>query len=161
VHSGAVLDMVTGCAGGKLPGVVRNQPMGIVMFSSILEDVLAGLLAVAVLGAAGSLWYADHEHAKLAPLQLKMQSAQNAANQAAADRDTALKAAADAQSQLVIAETALGTAQATATAAASDATAAHAKLAQVAKLPGVVQTLDVQLPKEVWDAIYNATGAQQ
>lgn len=124
----------------------------------LLDKLLAVALGVAILGGAGALWYADHEHQQIAPLALKVQNAQTAAKQAAADRDVAVAAAKDAQMQLAAAELASSEAHATAAKAASDAAAARGKLAIAGKSPEVAKTLDTQLPRQVWDAIYKPTG---
>jgi hypothetical protein len=125
---------------------------------SIIDKVLAVLLAVAIAVGLGSLWYADHEHGKLAPLQSQLASVAVAASQAAADRDAALQAAADAQKQASAAQAALDLQASAAQAAAIAASEARGKLAKAAQTPEVAKTLDTPLPKQVWDAIYKPTG---
>jgi hypothetical protein len=124
----------------------------------IIDKVLATLLALAILAATGALWYADHEHGQIKPLQDKVSAAALAASQAVADRNAALDAARDAQRQASAAQAAMVAAQASATQAASEAKAAHDKLSSVAKAPDVAKTLDTPLPKAVWDAIYKPAG---
>jgi hypothetical protein len=124
----------------------------------LLDKLLAVALGVSLIVGGGALWYADYEHAKLAPLQQKVTLANTAAKQAVADRDTALAAAADAQKQLKIAQQAEAAAAASAAQATNDAKAARGKLDAVSKSPDVAKTLDAPLPRAVWDAIYNASG---
>ncbi len=126
---------------------------------SIIEKVLAVALAVFITVALGALWVADHEHGKLAPLQSRLADVAVAASQAAADRDAALKAAADAQKQASAAQEAFAAQQAAAASAAAAASEARGKLAKAYQSsPDVAKTLDTQLPKPVWDAIYRPTG---
>jgi hypothetical protein len=126
---------------------------------SIIEKVLAAALAVFIAVALGALWYADHEHGKLAPMQSRLADVAVAASQAAADRDAALQAAKDAQKQASAAQAALESAQASEAAAAEAASAARGKLAKAYQSsPDVAKTLDTPLPKAVWDAIYKPTG---
>lgn len=128
------------------------------MFSSILDKVLAALLAVALLGGAGSLWYADHEHQKIAPLQLAVATANTAAKQAAIDRDAAILAASNAQVQAKAAQDAQHAAENSAAVAAKDAKDAKSKLAIAGETPAIAKVLDTPLPPEVWNAINNEPG---
>jgi hypothetical protein len=128
------------------------------MFSSILDKVLTACLAVALLIGAGSLWYADHEHQKIAPLQLAVSNANTAAKQAAADRDAAILAANNAQVQAKAAQDAQQVAENSAAVAASAAKDAKSKLALAGKTPAIAKVLDTPLPPEVWNAINNEPG---
>lgn len=122
---------------------------------SILEKILAILLAVALAGGAGSLWYADHERAAAKAAHDKVAVIQHDADQAKADRQTALDAAAAAQKQLQASEDALNAAQASAAAAIKQADAARDKLSKAAKAPETAKVLDTEVPSSVWGAIYN------
>lgn len=128
------------------------------MLTTIIDKVLAGLLALALVIGSAALWYADHEHQRIKPLQMQVQQADVAAKQAAADRDAALKAAHDAQVQMQAAQTALASATASAASAAAAASDAHGKLAIAGRSADVAKTLDTQLPRQVWDAIYTEPG---
>ena len=128
------------------------------MFSSILDKVLATLLAIALLGGAGSLWYADHEHQKIAPLQLEVNNANTAAKQAQADRDAAILAANNAQVQAKAAQDAEAAAVQSAASAAQAASNAKSKLAIAGKTPAIAKVLDTPLPPEIWNAINNEPG---
>ena len=128
------------------------------MLSTILDKVLAGLLALSLVCGLGALWYADHERQKIAPLQNQVHEATIAAAQAAADRDAAQLAAKAAQTQLKAAQDALSSAAHSAAAASASASDAQAKLAVAAKVPDVAKVLDTPLPAAVWDAIYNQPG---
>lgn len=126
------------------------------MFTSIIDKVLAALLGIALFAGAGAIWYADHEHARIAPLQQQVAAAAVVASQAIADREEAQQAASAAQAQLAAAQRAVAVQAASAASAASDAHAARSALAALsAKQPTIKQTLDAPLPKEVWDAVYN------
>lgn len=143
---------------GRLPGARRSQTTGVTDMS-ILDKILGVLLAVAVAVGLGALWYADHEHSRARVQQQQLASVAIAASQAAADRDAAIQAASDAQAQLRAAEKAVATAQASAAAAASAAIVARDKLNDIAHSnPDIAKTLNTQLPKALWDAIYNQTG---
>lgn len=120
----------------------------------VIDEILGGLLAVAILCASGALWYADHEHARILPLQQKIVAAQNATLQAQADREAAQNAALAMELQLRAAEAATHAAQIAAADAASAAAAAHAKLATVAHTPGAQKALETPVPSEVWQTIY-------
>lgn len=127
------------------------------MFTSIVDKILLALLAGALLAGAGAIWYADHEHAQIAPLQQKVADAAVAASQAVADREAAQQAASDAQAQLAAAQKAIAAQAASAASAASAAATARSALAALAaKQPTIKQTLDIPLSKDVWDAMYNA-----
>lgn len=121
----------------------------------ILEKLLTVALGVAIVVAGGSLWFADHEHGKLAPMQQKIADAAQAASQAGADRDAALSAAADARKQLAAAQAAFVEAASAAQAASAAAASAHAKLDAAMKDPDTAKLLTTPVPGPVWDAIYN------
>lgn len=130
------------------------------MISTVLDKVLAVMFALALLAGAGALWYADHEHQQLKPLQDKYDNAAIAAKQAAADRDTAIENLRLAQLQAEASNNAADAAAASEAAAVQDASDAHAALAAVAKAnPAAASTLNMPLPAGVWGAIYS-TGKQ-
>ena len=122
----------------------------------LLDKILGVLLALAIVCGAGSLWYADREHAQIKPLQEQIAAAQIAQRQAAADRDSAIQAARIAQVQLTAAEDAASAARISAANAASAASAARAQLTHLAKTPTSQKLLDTTVPAEVWQTIYNS-----
>lgn len=117
---------------------------------SILEKVLAALLALALGCGFGALWYADHERARAALATQNAESATKELRQAEANVNSAIAAASDARAQLRSASDAAAAAQRTAAVAIADANAARSKLAKVANAP----VLEASVPGAVWDAIF-------
>jgi hypothetical protein len=129
------------------------------MISTVLDKVLAVMLAIALLCGAGALWYADHERGLIQPLQDKYDNAAIAAKQAAADRDAAIENLRLANLQIEASNKAVEAAAASEASAVAAASDAHAALAAIAKTnPKTAGTLDMPLPPNVWGAIYNPTG---
>lgn len=120
----------------------------------ILDKILGVLLALAIVCGGASLWYADHEHSRIKPLQDQISAARLQAQQAAAARQAALDSAAAAQRQLMAAEAATSAAQAAAAEAASTAAAAHARVRSATKTPSTARVLNTAVPGAVWQAIY-------
>ena len=128
---------------------------------SILDEILGALLAIAVIVGASALWYADHEHSNAVLQRQQLASIAVAASQAAADRDAAIRAASDAEAQLKAAEKAVAAAQASEAAAQAAASEARGKINTIARAnPDIAKTLNTQLPKEVWQAIYNQSSGK-
>lgn len=128
----------------------------------LLDRLILIALGVAIIACLAIGAWSYHEHTINGKLQLQntalslaVSDARLQQKQAEADRDSALKAAAAAETQRAAIESAMSSQATDLQSAQKFEKMAREKLATLSKDPATAKILNTRVPKQIWDALYS------